>query len=276
MPVETLERQSSRHAPVPGYLPLLYHELRTEPAAYSYALSCARFQAQLELMRSLPETSYAPVVTFDDGHLSNYTHALPLLEQAGVKAHFFITAGWTGTRSEYMTPAQIRAVHKAGHSIGGHGWTHTLLTQCSAAELRHELRDARSLLEDHISAPVTSLSLPGGRSNAGVLEACREAGYTTVWTSVPESSRSLNALEVGRFNILAGHTDEFLRKLLDPASGQLARVRRVSRIKSLGQRVLGDRLYARLWAMVNRQEGEQKTEPGDPSTENVVSRGEVR
>ena len=238
------------------YVPLLYHELRTESAAYSYVLSSARFQEQLKLFASLPADAYSPVVTFDDGHLSNYTHALPALERAGIKAHFFITAGWTGTRPDYMEPAHLRALHEAGHSIQAHGWTHTLLTQCSAAELNHELRDARLQLEDQISAPVTSLSLPGGRSNARVLAACRDAGYTTVWTSVPGASGSLDAPLVGRFNVLAGHTDSFLQRLLDPASGELARAARMSRLKGTAQRALGDRLYAKLWAMVNRQEAE--------------------
>lgn len=246
---------ASESKPLPS-VALLYHELRLEAAAYSYVMSCARFAEHLHLLDTLPVASYRPVVTFDDGHVSNYTHALPMLEKFARKAHFFITAGWTGTRSEYMTPSQLRALQDAGHTIGAHGWSHTLLTQCSPTQLRHELQDTRAALEDHLAAPVTSISLPGGRSNAAVLQACGEAGYTTVWTSVPQAVSSVHEATVGRLNVLAGSTDASLRGLFDPASGDLARATRMARLKSMAQRALGDDLYARLWAMLNHKEGD--------------------
>ena len=240
-------------------LPLLYHELRPESSAYSYVLSCRRFAEHLRLfawLRCATQGSYLPLITFDDGHISNHAYALPTLEKAEVKAHFFITAGWTGKRQGYMEPPQLRELHAAGHTLGAHGWSHALLTGGDDAELRHELGDARAALEDWIGAPVTSVSLPGGRGNARVLRACREAGYTSVWTSVPGVARSVAEPVVGRLNILAAITDQALEQLLDPASGALRRAGRLSRAKAAAQRVLGDRAYARLWAVVNRQEAE--------------------
>ncbi|WP_419805753.1 polysaccharide deacetylase family protein [Terriglobus sp.] len=240
-------------------VPLLYHELRPEPSAYSYVLPCSRFAEHLRMFARLRREapgSYVPLVTFDDGHLSNHTHALPMLDDACVKAHFFITAGWTGTRDGYMEPRHLRELHAAGHTLGAHSWSHALLTGCSDVELRRELCDAKSSLQDWIGAPVTSLSLPGGRGDARVLRACREAGYTTVWTSVPGVTRSAVEPVVGRFNILAGMADAALERLLDPASGALQRARRISRAKAAAQHLLGDSMYARLWALVNRQEVE--------------------
>ncbi len=238
-------------------LPVLYHELRPELSAYSYVLSCERFAQHLALFSVLKEqapSSFVPVLTFDDGHISNHANAMPMLQQARATAHFFITAGWTGTRTAYMTPQHLRELHSAGHTIGAHGWSHALLTGCSDIELHRELHDARAALEDWIAAPVTSMSLPGGRSNARVLRACHEAGYTTVWTSTPEATSTIAFGEVGRYNILAGATDAFLRQLLDPRSGVLKRATRTSRLKAAAQQALGDRLYARLWSAINRQE----------------------
>ena len=246
-------------------LPLLYHELRPESSSYSYVLSCSRFAEHLDLFARVcseaPE-GYLPLLTFDDGHISNHAHALPMLQSASVQAHFFVTAGWTGTRAEYMEPRHLRELHAAGHTIGAHSWSHRLLTGCSDVELHRELHDARTALQDWTGAPVTALSLPGGRGNARVLRACREAGYTTVWTSAPGVTRSPEEPLIGRFNILAGITDAALEGLLDPESGALQRAARISRAKAAAQRVLGDRLYGRLWAAVNRQES--GAEPGSP------------
>lgn len=222
---------------------------------YSYVLPCARFEEHLRLFGSIPSSAYEPVVTFDDGHISNYTHGFPLLERFGTRAHFFITAGWTGERQGYMEPQHLRVLYEAGHTIGAHGWTHALLTQCDSGKLRHELCDARAALEDIIGGPVRSMSLPGGRSNPAVLRACRDAGYTTVWTSVPGSLSTITEPLAGRFNVLAGHTDELLRRLLDPTSGELTQAARMGRWKAVAQRAMGDRLYARLWALLNHKEG---------------------
>ncbi len=240
---------------------LLYHELRPEPSAYSYVLPCSRFHEHLRLLDQLaarPE-SYRAVLTFDDGHLSNHDHALPALQEHGRSAHFFITAGWTGQRIGYMRPEHLRALHAAGQKIGAHGWSHKLLTHCSAAELQRELRDARMALEDWIAAPVTSMSLPGGRANDRVMAACGEAGYTSVWTSVPGAEALPLRGTIGRFNIHASASDNFLEHLLDPSTGLLQAIRRKHRWKQKLQRLLGDRMYGRLWAMLNRQEA---GEPG--------------
>ncbi len=253
------ERNSAQAATAsaPHLLPLLYHELRPEPSSYSYVLPCSRFAQHIDLfarLRTAAPGNYTPLFTFDDGHLSNHAYAMPMLDRAGESAHFFITAGWTGTRTRYMTPQHLRDLHAAGHTVGAHGWSHTLLTACSDADLKRELNDARAALEDWLAAPVTSMSLPGGRFDARVLRACSEAGYSTVWTSTPHTTHTISAAQVGRFNILAGVTDDFLEQLLNPASGVLQRATRTSRLKATAQQLLGDRLYARLWATINRHE----------------------
>ena len=256
--------------PAPQFLPLLYHELRPEPSTYSYVLPCSRFAQHLDLFATLKDqvpNSYTPILTFDDGHISNHAYAAPMLDRAGATAHFFITAGWTGNRTAYMSPQHLRELHAAGHTIGAHGWSHTLLTACSDADLHRELIDARAALEDWIAAPVTSMSLPGGRSNPRVLRACQQAGYTTVWTSTPQPANTLTAGQIGRFNILAAATDTFLLQLLNPQTGVLRRATRTSRLKAAAQRTLGDRLYARLWSAINRQEtGTPESEAGTPES----------
>ena len=98
------------------------------------------------------------------------------------------------------------------------------------------------------------MSLPGGRSNARVMDACREAGYIDVWTSVPKAEALPLGVTVGRFNVHANVTDRFLRQLLDPASGTLLKVSRRHRFKTNLQRGLGDRVYARLWSLFNHEE----------------------
>lgn len=239
-------------------LHLLYHQLCPAVSDYTYAMECAEFERHCALFADRDRQSAGGVhakVTFDDGHRSNYEFALPALERHGLTAHFFITTGWIG-RAGYMDWGEIRALDAANHLIGAHGWTHTLLTHCTSTQLRQELLEARLCLEDGLGHAVTTMSLPGGRANRRVLEACWSAGYTEVFTSVPriESSVRPPNSTVGRLNLRSGTRTEWLEQLLEPESKLLGRLQRQERIKHTARLLLGDRIYAKLWAIVNHED----------------------
>ncbi len=240
----------------PHRLHLLYHELRTVPADYSYVLSTEEFKRHLDLFadaRRHGSGMFWPEITFDDGHLSNYELALPMLAARDMTATFFITVGWTGSRTDYMGWQQLQAVHAAGHRIGAHGWTHTLLTHCDERALHKELNEARQTLEDRLGTSITTMSLPGGRYNQRVLRACEQAGYSRIYTSVPQLEHAGSTL-VGRLNLRSRTSSEWLRQLLTPESSLLAKLGRQDRLKSTLKRAIGDSAYAKLWAVLNRQE----------------------
>jgi peptidoglycan/xylan/chitin deacetylase (PgdA/CDA1 family) len=244
---------------------LLYHELRAGGSKYSYVMDSGLFEMHVELFaqaRKADTDGLWPEVTFDDGHISNIELAAPILEANGVTAHFFITVGWTGAKAGYMGWPELRALRQAGHSIGAHGWSHTLLTHCNAQELQAELGGARRELEDKLGAAVTTMSLPGGRYNSRVLSACAEAGYTRVFTSIPRVETLPLGMTVGRLNILGDAQPEWMARLLDAKSGVLEGLARQDRMKSAAKALLGDRLYERLWALKNRQEPEREDAGG--------------
>ncbi len=242
----------------------LYHELRAAPSNYSYVIERTAFEQHLDLFlhaQTLGNTTLYPEITFDDGHLSNYEIALPSLASRNLTATFFLTVGWMATRAGYMDWPQIQALHAAGQRIGAHGWSHTLLTHCDNAALRTELERPRLTLEDKLGTAITTLSLPGGRFDQRVLAACKAAGYTHVYTSIPHAEPADLPFLIGRLNLRNTTTVETLTQLLDTSSGALARIERQDKWKSALKRTLGDRLYTRLWSTLNRQEPET-----DPAT----------
>jgi len=243
---------------------LLYHELRSIRSDYSYVVTAADFEEQIKLFFKLRENQSAtlrPEITFDDGHVSNFGLALPILQSHAVHAWFFITVGWTGNRAAYMNWPELRGLHQAGQHIGAHGWSHTLLTHCNPQELRHELADARLTLEDNLGAAITTMSLPGGRYNQRVLAACHEAGYTQIFTSIPKAEPDPAAAAIGRLNIRGDMTLEWLEKLFQPGSNLLSGLERQYKTKAAAKSILGDRLYEKLWAVLNRKEPD--TDAGD-------------
>ena len=245
----------------------LYHELRAEPSHYSYVIERSTFEQHLDLFvhaRALDSETLFPEITFDDGHVSNYTLALPSLADRNLTATFFLTVGWMATREGYMDWNQVKALHAAGQHIGAHGWSHTLLTHCDDGALTTELQTARLTLEDKLGAAITAMSLPGGRFDPRVLAACRTAGYTHVFTSVPHAEPTALPFLVGRLNLRSNTTTETLTQLLYSRSGALSRLERQDKWKSALKKTLGDRMYAKLWSALNRQEPET-----DPATAEV-------
>ena len=83
---------------------LLYHEVRAGESRYSYVVEKGMFERQVELfaqMREAESCGLWPELTFDDGHRSDVEIAAPILQARGLTARFFITAGWTGTKTGY-------------------------------------------------------------------------------------------------------------------------------------------------------------------------------
>ncbi len=244
----------------------LYHELRPEGSRYSYVMSPDRFQEQVALFAGMHREAGAtllPEITFDDGHRSDYEIARPILDSYKQRATFFITAGWTERRAGYMNWRELRELHRAGHIIGAHGWSHALLTQCSESQLRSELGDSRKLLQEQLGTAIEAVSLPGGRGNRRVFAACREMGYTQVYTSNPRAEPDPAAPVLGRLNLRGDTRLAWIADLLAPDRKLLRQVIRQDRLKQAGKQMLGDRLYARLWSVINRAETVRETAGAD-------------
>lgn len=87
-----------------------------------------------------------------------------------------------------MTWDQVREMRRAGMGIGSHTHSHRVLNTLQAADLQHELRGSRVLLEQRLGEPVTTIAYPVGKSIAGlpwVKQALADAGYELGFTTTP-------------------------------------------------------------------------------------------
>jgi hypothetical protein len=251
---------------------LLYHELRPDNSPYTYALQTTEFENQVDLFAQLQRdgsTTLRPQLTFDDGHISNFEFALPILRSRGLAARFFITVGWTGRKKGFMNWPHLKELLQGGQQIGAHGWSHTLLTHCTEKQLVTELNTARLTLEDKLGVPITTMSLPGGRYNQRVLDACWTAGYTHIFTSIPRAEPYPIGPILGRLNIRGDMSLEWIAKLFQPGNPFLIVLERQYRIKSAAKTLIGDRLYEKLWVILNRKETDPNPEEAAASEDST-------
>ena len=185
---------------------LLYHAMESheEPfkaasaADYSVVLPIAKFKKQLQCLTEMgkriisleemllreKEKGYCEdvVITFDDGHRSNWSLALPALLDAGVLAIFYVVAGFVDKKPDYLTTIQLRDLSERGMIIGSHSMTHRFLPELSEDEVHMELADSMALLEDIIGKPVIDIAIPGGHFNRRIIDRAKQCGYRSVAT----------------------------------------------------------------------------------------------
>ncbi len=247
---------------------LTYHEIEAEKSGYRYGLTRRELEEQLKYIAYFQKIAgihtHSPVITFDDGHLSAYQHALPLLENQGLKAVFFVLVGWTQNRREYMTWRQLREIAELGHTVQSHGWSHRFLTHCSNSELENELLRSKRALEDHLGLSVDSLSVPGGRWDTRVVRACARAGYRFLYTSNPWlRSAKREGIELrGRLTVQHNLSIASFRQWLDEEGGVFSFSRAQYCAKELLRKLVGDRLYHRLWCRLAGWERPEETMDG--------------
>jgi len=234
---------------------LTYHETLSSSSPYQYSVTRDQLDQQLGLVAkhcATPGGAGKAVVTFDDGHVSNYENALPLLDQHVIPGVFFVIAGRLGIRHDYMTWDQLRDVVARGHQVQSHGWSHRYLTELSASDLMRELRDSKQVLEDRLGAEVTSLSVPHGRWNATVLQACSQAGYRRVYTSDPwVYPEHKYGVEIwGRYMVRRTLSPEHLQHLLSFDARTHGMVRINHCLKENLKRVFGNQMYHRVWRLL--------------------------
>lgn len=163
-----------------------------------YSVTTDAFRRQLDRLADLGfttvrldehrEETHPVVLTFDDGDVSNLEVALPLLQERGMVAEFFVTSGFVG-RPGMLTPLGVRELAEAGMRIQSHGRTHEPLADLDDAVLEGELSGSRDALESWSGTRPDALSLPGGRGGARELRIAERLGYRHVLNSVPGPNR---------------------------------------------------------------------------------------
>jgi peptidoglycan/xylan/chitin deacetylase (PgdA/CDA1 family) len=112
---------------------------------------------------------------FDDGYLSSFEHALPIINGAGFKTTQYIITG-SLSKPGRVSLAQVRAMQAAGNEIGAHTRTHPYLTRVSAQQAMDEICGSR---KDLIALGITpkTFAYPEGDYNPTIESIAMQAGF---------------------------------------------------------------------------------------------------
>ena len=180
------------------------------------------------------------IITFDDGHLSHFEHAVPSLKKAGLKGLFFIPVGLVGHR-EQMTWSHLKQLLIEGFEVGSHGYRHIPLTNLKRPELLEELERSKKTLEDRLGVAVTSFSIPRGFYRPRIGQTASEVGYRFVFTSQFDLNvRSGDPMCLSRLVVKSNLS---LRQFSRMIRGELGFKKRLEGCKDVARRLLSPSVY---------------------------------
>lgn len=188
-------------------------------------ISLSRFLAARLGESRAPLPSKALIITFDDGHRSNY-ELRSVLQRHRIPVTIFLCSGIVGTHRHYwwkhtadsrearalkMLPDEerVRAMRDKGHEdtreyqtrqalsldevaemkgtvdFQSHTVFHPILPACSTARARWEIAESKTALERQLGRPIYALAYPNGDYSDRDIALLRGAGYTCGLTSDP-------------------------------------------------------------------------------------------
>lgn len=218
--VPDAETSTRRPAPLfplmlPGTPIFNYHGLaesvpqEVSLAARRFWLSPTKFRAHLAhireqgfrvaLLDDIKDRAVGPVpklpaviLTFDDGLVTDYDIASPLLAEFGWRAVFFLNTATIG-QAGYLDWAKIVEMQRNGMSFQSHSHRHVDLTVLPTPVLDAELTESKRRLEDRLSSRVDFLAAPHGVLDRRVVGRALTVGYRAVcstrcWPARPGST----------------------------------------------------------------------------------------
>ena len=202
----TAGRDMGRPGP-PRPVPILMYHVTTDPPADApYPDLYVRRSEFEEQMQALKDAGYvavtqqevwdswhrggplpdrAVVVSIDDGYLSNYLNARPVLRRFGWPAVLNLEIANLHQPEWGLTPGKVRELIADGWEIDSHTITHPDLTTVDAARLTAEVAESRRRLQRAFGVPVNFFCYPAGRYDDATLAAVEAAGYLGATTVNP-------------------------------------------------------------------------------------------
>jgi peptidoglycan/xylan/chitin deacetylase (PgdA/CDA1 family) len=157
-------------------------------------------------------------VTFDDGWQSVADHAIPLLNQQGIKTTQYVISEASDKHvAQYMDVETLQRLKSQGHEIGSHTEQHCDQTKLSNEEILANARDSKNTLEKDGLGPISSFAYPYGRYDDNTQPLVARAYEYMRSSDVGYNDRYFDSRNIKSMVVLNDTTDAEFKSWLDYA-----------------------------------------------------------
>jgi peptidoglycan/xylan/chitin deacetylase (PgdA/CDA1 family) len=213
-----------------------YHDFSETDRETAMRIRTSKFRKQMEAIRQLglpviPMADFAAwkngtkdipakavVITIDDGWISTYTDAYPILKEFGYPFTIYLYKDYVDGGGRALTTAMIKEMMKHGATIGSHSVTHPFPQAVKASRkrgpetydkfLNTEMGESKRFLEGKFGDSVTTYAYPGGYFTEEMLTKAGQLGYTHLFTVQPGKVKRTIPNEVLPRYIILGNYDK--------------------------------------------------------------------
>ncbi len=180
-----------------------YHKFADTPSRDDMVITTKKFRDQMQALKDaeIPVISMGDflewragkinipdqcvIITMDDGWISVFSHALPILKEFGYPFSIYLYKNYINIGGRSLSYEQIAEIRRSGGEIGSHSVSHSDMngkkSSLSAAAyedwLNVELGDSKAFIKDKIGVDPTIFAYPYGKYNDQVVELLFKHGY---------------------------------------------------------------------------------------------------
>lgn len=177
-------------------------------------ISMGQFLAWKRGEQSIPQRS--AVITIDDGWLSVYTDAYPVLKEFSYPFTLFLYQKYINVQGKSLSFAMIKEMQQHGATLGSHSVTHPYPATVKAQKRRGaeaytqylnvEFGESKRFLEKNFDQTITTYAYPGGYHTDEMLPIAANLGYTAQFTVIPgKIHRNSSNATLPRYIILGNY-----------------------------------------------------------------------
>jgi len=244
-PVRKPSATSNKNAAV---IALCYHNIEDKGGMKALTITTVEFEKEMQAVKDngftvIPMQDFlawrrgekeipakSALITIDDGWISAYNNAWPILKKYHYPFTLFIYINYVGTGGKSMAWDQLAEMRDAGVDIESHTYSHSslkspgALVDRKAAEgirkdvaalgvdgwLRKEIIGSKEMLENKLGIKVNAFAYPYGKYNEKALEMVKEAGYEAAFTVYGQQLRTSSPYNLlGRYAVEASKPQIF-------------------------------------------------------------------
>ncbi len=163
--------------------------------------------------KSIPRKSC--IITIDDGYISGYNVAWPILKEFGYPFTMFIYTNYVNVGGKSMTWEQLEQMRDAGvdiecHTVSHHDLRHAPKGQDYPTWLHNEIYTSKDILEQKLGIKIVAFAFPYGTHNEQVRKMATEAGFQAQFTVYGQHMGiDAPADQIGRYALDSLHPDLF-------------------------------------------------------------------